>query len=112
MMICFSRFIEYGEYKENLYGTSLDSIHRVLDQNKVCLVDVQPEVSLKSERWHSLSVLYIILLKKKAHLQKGGKHWLHHAIYIYSAYVQYWITFPIVIFLNEIRLIPLPYLVV
>ncbi|XP_054454277.1 MAGUK p55 subfamily member 3-like [Anoplopoma fimbria] len=37
------KFIEYGEYKDNLYGTSLDSIHRVLDQNKVCLVDVQPE---------------------------------------------------------------------
>lgn len=45
-MMCFCRFIEYGEYKENLYGTSLDSIHRVLDQNKVCLVDVQPEVSV------------------------------------------------------------------
>uniref|UniRef100_A0A3P8PJ34 Membrane protein, palmitoylated 3b (MAGUK p55 subfamily member 3) n=1 Tax=Astatotilapia calliptera TaxID=8154 RepID=A0A3P8PJ34_ASTCA len=43
------KFIEYGEYKENLYGTSLDSIHRVLDQNKVCLVDVQPE-ALKTLR--------------------------------------------------------------
>lgn len=43
--MCFYRFIEYGEYKENLYGTSLESIHRVLDQKKVCLVDVQPEVS-------------------------------------------------------------------
>uniref|UniRef100_A0A3B4Y3R4 MAGUK p55 scaffold protein 3 n=1 Tax=Seriola lalandi dorsalis TaxID=1841481 RepID=A0A3B4Y3R4_SERLL len=37
------KFIEYGEYKDNLYGTSLESINRVLDQNKVCLVDVQPE---------------------------------------------------------------------
>ncbi|XP_062416168.1 MAGUK p55 subfamily member 3-like isoform X1 [Pungitius pungitius] len=37
------KFIEFGEYKDNLYGTSLDSIHRTLDQNKVCLVDVQPE---------------------------------------------------------------------
>ncbi|KAK2820385.1 hypothetical protein Q5P01_023344 [Channa striata] len=38
-----NKFIEYGEYKENLYGTSLESIHKVLDQKKVCLVDVQPE---------------------------------------------------------------------
>ncbi|KAM6897177.1 LOW QUALITY PROTEIN: MAGUK p55 subfamily member 3-like [Xenentodon cancila] len=37
------KFIEYGEYKDNLYGTSLESIHRVLNHNKVCLVDVQPE---------------------------------------------------------------------
>uniref|UniRef100_A0A8D3BUZ9 MAGUK p55 scaffold protein 3b n=1 Tax=Scophthalmus maximus TaxID=52904 RepID=A0A8D3BUZ9_SCOMX len=43
------KFIEYGEYKDNLYGTSLESIHRVLDQNKVCLVDVQPE-ALKTLR--------------------------------------------------------------
>uniref|UniRef100_A0A671UMN9 MAGUK p55 scaffold protein 3 n=1 Tax=Sparus aurata TaxID=8175 RepID=A0A671UMN9_SPAAU len=38
------KFIEYGEYKENLYGTSLESIHRILDQKKACLVDLQPEV--------------------------------------------------------------------
>uniref|UniRef100_A0A673BTC3 Membrane protein, palmitoylated 3b (MAGUK p55 subfamily member 3) n=1 Tax=Sphaeramia orbicularis TaxID=375764 RepID=A0A673BTC3_9TELE len=43
------KFIEYGEYKDNLYGTSLESIHRVLDQNKVCLVDLQPE-ALKTLR--------------------------------------------------------------
>ncbi|KAM9716525.1 MAGUK p55 subfamily member 3-like isoform 3-T3 [Menidia menidia] len=43
------KFIEYGEYKENLYGTSLESIHSVLNQNKVCLVDVQPE-ALKTLR--------------------------------------------------------------
>ncbi|XP_053197742.1 MAGUK p55 subfamily member 3-like [Scomber japonicus] len=43
------KFIEYGEYKDNLYGTSLESIHRILDQNKVCLVDVQPE-ALKTLR--------------------------------------------------------------
>uniref|UniRef100_A0A8C6SNA7 Membrane protein, palmitoylated 3b (MAGUK p55 subfamily member 3) n=1 Tax=Neogobius melanostomus TaxID=47308 RepID=A0A8C6SNA7_9GOBI len=38
-----------GEYKDNLYGTSLESIHRVLAHNKVCLVDVQPE-ALKTLR--------------------------------------------------------------
>ncbi|XP_022598217.1 MAGUK p55 subfamily member 3-like isoform X2 [Seriola dumerili] len=43
------KFIEYGEYKDNLYGTGLESINRVLDQNKVCLVDVQPE-ALKTLR--------------------------------------------------------------
>ncbi|XP_037611183.1 MAGUK p55 subfamily member 3-like isoform X1 [Sebastes umbrosus] len=43
------KFIENGEYKENLYGTSLESIHGILDQNKLCLVDVQPE-ALKTLR--------------------------------------------------------------
>ncbi|XP_069554145.1 MAGUK p55 subfamily member 7 isoform X2 [Brachyistius frenatus] len=37
-----NKFIEYGEYKGNYYGTSLDSVHSVLSKNKVCLLDVQP----------------------------------------------------------------------
>ncbi|XP_043911271.1 MAGUK p55 subfamily member 3 isoform X2 [Protopterus annectens] len=37
------KFIEYGEYKENLYGTSFEAMRSVMAKNKVCLVDVQPE---------------------------------------------------------------------
>ncbi|TTA26177.1 MAGUK p55 subfamily member 7 [Bagarius yarrelli] len=37
-----NKFIEYGEYKGNYYGTNLDSIHSVIAKNKVCLLDVQP----------------------------------------------------------------------
>nr|AAD12762.1 Dlgh3 protein [Mus musculus] len=38
-----NRFLEHGEYKENLYGTSLEAIQAVMAKNKVCLVDVEPE---------------------------------------------------------------------
>lgn len=41
---CVSRFIEHGEYKENQYGTSIEAIRSVQAKNKMCLVDVQPEV--------------------------------------------------------------------
>lgn len=51
------RFIEYGEYKNNYYGTSLDSVRSVLAKNKVCLLDVQPHVS-KRGFW-TLVVLHI-----------------------------------------------------
>ncbi|XP_013931342.1 PREDICTED: MAGUK p55 subfamily member 7 isoform X3 [Thamnophis sirtalis] len=37
-----NKFIEYGEYKNNFYGTSIDSVRAVLAKNKVCLLDVQP----------------------------------------------------------------------
>uniref|UniRef100_A0A670YEF9 MAGUK p55 scaffold protein 7 n=1 Tax=Pseudonaja textilis TaxID=8673 RepID=A0A670YEF9_PSETE len=37
-----NKFIEYGEYKNNYYGTSIDSVRAVLAKNKVCLLDVQP----------------------------------------------------------------------
>lgn len=52
-MTCFSgksfyyglfRFIEHGEYKENQYGTSIEAIRSVQAKNKMCIVDVQPEV--------------------------------------------------------------------
>ncbi|GAB5581127.1 MAGUK p55 subfamily member 3 isoform X2 [Prionailurus iriomotensis] len=38
-----NKFLEHGEYKENLYGTSLDAIQAVMARNKVCLVDVEPD---------------------------------------------------------------------
>ncbi|XP_072268777.1 MAGUK p55 subfamily member 7 [Pyxicephalus adspersus] len=37
-----NKFIEYGEYKNNYYGTSIDSVRSVLTKNKVCLLDIQP----------------------------------------------------------------------
>ncbi|XP_043922606.1 MAGUK p55 subfamily member 7 isoform X1 [Protopterus annectens] len=36
-----NKFIEYGEYKGNFYGTSIDSIRSVMAWNKVCLLDAQ-----------------------------------------------------------------------
>ncbi len=41
---CCLRFIEHGEYKENQYGTSIEAIRSVQAKNKMCVVDVQPEV--------------------------------------------------------------------
>uniref|UniRef100_A0A8C9Y7U2 MAGUK p55 scaffold protein 3 n=1 Tax=Sander lucioperca TaxID=283035 RepID=A0A8C9Y7U2_SANLU len=40
-----NKFIEHGEYKENQYGTSIEAIRSVQAKNKMCVVDVQPEVS-------------------------------------------------------------------
>ncbi|XP_008436733.1 MAGUK p55 subfamily member 7 isoform X5 [Poecilia reticulata] len=37
-----NKFVEYGEYKGNYYGTSLDTLRSVLAKKKVCLLDVQP----------------------------------------------------------------------
>ncbi|KAK2901235.1 hypothetical protein Q8A67_009350 [Cirrhinus molitorella] len=36
------QFLEYGEYKGNYYGVSLDSVHRAVAESKVCLLDVKP----------------------------------------------------------------------
>ncbi|XP_041659539.1 MAGUK p55 subfamily member 7-like [Cheilinus undulatus] len=36
------RFIEYGRHSGHYYGTNLDSVHRVMAEGKVCLLDVHP----------------------------------------------------------------------
>ncbi|KAM9844624.1 MAGUK p55 subfamily member 7-like [Aulostomus maculatus] len=36
------RFVEYGSYRGQYYGTSLHSVHRVMAEGKVCLLDVHP----------------------------------------------------------------------
>ncbi|XP_073901602.1 MAGUK p55 subfamily member 3 isoform X2 [Castor canadensis] len=56
-----NKFLEHGEYKENLYGTSLEAIQSVMAKNKVCLVDVEPE-ALKQLRTSDFKP-YIIFVK-------------------------------------------------
>lgn len=58
-----NKFIEHGEYKNNQYGTSLESIRSVLARNKVCLVDVQPE-ALKILRTAEFKP-YVIFVKPR-----------------------------------------------
>ncbi|XP_020795084.1 MAGUK p55 subfamily member 7-like [Boleophthalmus pectinirostris] len=40
--ILHHRFIEYGRYKGYYYGSSLESVNRVLADGKVCLLDMHP----------------------------------------------------------------------
>lgn len=39
------RYLEHGEYEGNLYGTRIDSIRGVVAAGKVCVLDVNPQVS-------------------------------------------------------------------
>ncbi|BFZ21727.1 hypothetical protein BsWGS_24765 [Bradybaena similaris] len=59
--IVAQKFVEYGEYKGNLYGTSLDSIKSVIQQGKVCLLAPHTQ-ALKYIRTAELRP-YIIFIK-------------------------------------------------
>lgn len=56
-----NKFIEYGEYKNNYYGTSIDSVRSVLLKNKVCLLDVQAH-TIKHLRTQEFKP-YVIFIK-------------------------------------------------
>ncbi|KAM8967156.1 MAGUK p55 subfamily member 7 [Pelodytes ibericus] len=71
-----NKFIEYGEYKNNYYGTSIDSIRSVLTKNKVCLLDVQPH-SLKHLRTSEFKPFIIFIkppsIERLRETRKNGK---------------------------------------
>ncbi|XP_058043234.1 MAGUK p55 subfamily member 4 [Ahaetulla prasina] len=60
-MVYNYRMLEYGEYKGHLYGTSIDAVHAVLDEGKICIVDLEP-YSIQFVRTHELKP-YIIFIK-------------------------------------------------
>lgn len=43
-----ARFIEYGEYERNLYGTSHEAIRRVINNSKICVLNLYPQVTNKN----------------------------------------------------------------
>jgi MAGUK p55 subfamily protein 5 len=55
-----SRFIEHGEYEKNLYGTSRESIKKVIENSKICVLNLYPQ-ALKTLRNSDLMpyVIYI-----------------------------------------------------
>ncbi|XP_027797797.1 MAGUK p55 subfamily member 4 [Marmota flaviventris] len=55
------RMLEYGEYKGHLYGTSVDAVNAVLDEGKVCVMDLEPQ-DIQAARTHELKP-YVIFIK-------------------------------------------------
>lgn len=40
------KFIEHGEYEGHLYGTKIDSVRSIIDEDKTCVLDVSPLVGM------------------------------------------------------------------
>lgn len=60
--IAGQKFVEYGEYENNLYGTSLEAIRQVINQGKICLLNLHPQV-----RYLCISTYFILLLSSRTH---------------------------------------------
>ncbi|KAL7385419.1 hypothetical protein ABVT39_021663 [Epinephelus coioides] len=60
-MVCNHRFVEYGEYKGHLYGTSAEAIEEVLKRGRMCIIDVEPH-SILPLRTRKLKP-YVIFIK-------------------------------------------------
>ncbi|XP_056286808.1 MAGUK p55 subfamily member 4 isoform X2 [Pseudoliparis swirei] len=60
-MVYNNRFLDYGEYNGNLYGTSMESVREVLTSGKICVMDIDPN-AIQAVRNHELRA-YIVYVK-------------------------------------------------
>ncbi|XP_039613759.1 MAGUK p55 subfamily member 4 [Polypterus senegalus] len=60
-MVYNHRFLEFGQYKGNWYGTSVEAVKVVLDSRKICIIDLEPQ-AIQGMRTHELKP-YIIFIK-------------------------------------------------
>ena len=44
--IAAQKFVEYGEFEKNLYGTSVEAIRSVVNFGKICILNLHPQVSI------------------------------------------------------------------
>lgn len=76
--IAAGKFIEYGEYEKNLYGTSIDSVRQIINSSKICILNLHTQ-TLKILRNSDLKP-YIIFIappsqeRLRALLAKEGKN--------------------------------------
>ena len=49
--ILTGKFVEHGEFERSIYGTSLDSIRRVVESGKICVLNLHPQVSTSKWLW-------------------------------------------------------------
>ncbi|RNA09516.1 MAGUK p55 subfamily member 5-like isoform X3 [Brachionus plicatilis] len=55
-----ARFIEHGEFEKNLYGTSYESIRKVIQNDKVCVLNLYPQ-ALKALKCSDL-IPYVVYI--------------------------------------------------
>ncbi|XP_015414606.1 PREDICTED: MAGUK p55 subfamily member 4 isoform X10 [Myotis davidii] len=55
------RMLESGEYKGHFYGTSVDAVQAVLNEGKICVMDLEPQ-GIQVARTHELKP-YVIFIK-------------------------------------------------
>nr|XP_023833421.1 MAGUK p55 subfamily member 7-like [Salvelinus alpinus] len=67
MDIVNHKFLEYGDHRGNYYGTSLESVHKVIGEDKVCLLDVQPHTI---QRLHTTEFKPCVVFVKPPSIQE------------------------------------------
>lgn len=64
------KFLEFGEFNGNIYGTKLESIHYTVQQGKMCVLDVNPTVSPVFRSFQLFKLYMLFSLKTVSTLER------------------------------------------
>ena len=56
------KFVEHGEYEKAYYGTSLGAIRSVVNSEKICVLNLHPQVGSMSPFTMTILSLFLSLL--------------------------------------------------
>lgn len=56
-----NELLEYGSFQGNMFGTKIETIHKIHEQGKIALLDVEPQVNSQNES--SIHVIKLYKLK-------------------------------------------------
>jgi len=54
--VAVGRFVEYGEYEKQLFGTSMEAIRQVVNSGKICVLNFHPQVHTVSYSFEGVIV--------------------------------------------------------
>ncbi|XP_007520564.1 MAGUK p55 subfamily member 4 [Erinaceus europaeus] len=66
------RMLEYGEYRGHFYGTSVDAVKAVLDEGKICVLDLEPQ-GIQVARTHELKPYFIFIKPSSMNCMKRSR---------------------------------------
>lgn len=44
-----NQFLEYGSFQGSMFGTKIETIQKIHEQDKIALLDIEPQVNAKNE---------------------------------------------------------------
>lgn len=55
--ISANEFLEFGSYQGNMFGTKFETVHKIHQQDKVAILDIEPQVGSRGWGGHQLKSL-------------------------------------------------------
>lgn len=67
--ISANEFLEFGSYQGNMFGTKFETVHKIHQQDKVAILDIEPQVGSRGR------VLAVTVPAFSSQRKKASKPW-------------------------------------